>query len=156
MRIAVVQLSDIHFQVHSNVLISRLEKIIAAIQPTLQQVQAVAFAVTGDVAYSGNSQEYEIALEFFTKLKETVRETYPDIEVVFVFIPGNHDCNFESDGEVRSALLDGLAEKIATLDPAGEMVRKIAEIHDNFSRLRPASMARARFLRRIVSDTRQN
>lgn len=132
MRIAVLQLSDIHFQVNSNVLISRLDKIVAAIQPTLQQVQGSAFAVTGDVAYSGDPKEYEIALEFFAKLREAVRRTYPDIEVVFVFIPGNHDCNFGSDGEVRSALIDGLAEKIATLDPAGEIVRKIAEVQDNF------------------------
>ncbi len=132
MRIAVVQLSDIHFQVNSNVLPSRLDKIVAAIQPTLQQVECIAFAVTGDVAYSGNSQEYEVALEFFAKLREAVGKTYPGIEVLFVFIPGNHDCNFVSDGEVRSALLDGLAEKIATLDPAGEMARKIAEVQDNF------------------------
>ncbi len=132
MRIAVVQLSDIHFQVSSNVLISRLDKIVAAIQPTLQQVHGLAFAVTGDVAYSGSPQEYEVALDFFIKLRESVRKTYPDIQVVFVFIPGNHDCNFGPDGEVRSALLDGLAEKIATLDPAGGIVRKIAEVQDNF------------------------
>lgn len=132
MRFAVVQLSDIHFQVNSNVLVSRLDKIVAAIQPTLQQVQGIAFAVTGDVAYSGSLQEYEIALEFFARLRDAVRRAYPDIEVGFVFIPGNHDCDFGCDSEVRSALLDGLAEKISTLDPAGEIVRKIAEVQDNF------------------------
>lgn len=132
MRIAVVQLSDIHFQVGSNVLVSRLDKIVAAIQPTLQQVQGLAFAVTGDVAYSGSSQEYDIALEFFVNLREAVHRAYPEIEVAFVFIPGNHDCNLGSDGDVRSALLDGLSEKIATLDPAGEIACKIAEVQDNF------------------------
>lgn len=45
-RIAVVRLSDIHFQANSNVLVSRVEKISAAIRPTLQQVQGVVFVVT--------------------------------------------------------------------------------------------------------------
>ncbi len=132
MRVAIVQLSDIHFQVNSNILVSRSDKIIAAIQPTLQQVQGLAFAVTGDVAYSGSAREYEIAAGFFARLRDAIRKTYPDLPVVFVFIPGNHDCNFGSDGEVRSALLDGLAEKIATLDPAGEIARKVTEVQDNF------------------------
>src|ERR1019366_5909843 len=131
-RIAVVQLSDIHFQASSNVLVSRVEKIVAAIRPTLQQVQGLVFAVTGDVAYSGEAREYDVAFEFFTELKAAIAKADPALPVEFVFIPGNHDCNFRSDGEVRSALLAGLPEKIETLDPQGEIVRQVGAGHDDF------------------------
>jgi predicted MPP superfamily phosphohydrolase len=131
-RIAVVQLSDIHFQATSNVLISRVDRIVAAIRPILQQVQGVVFATTGDIAYSGDDGEYAVASNFFTALKEAVAEAEPGTPAPFVFIPGNHDCNFRLAGEVRSALIEGLSEKIETLDPTGEITRQVGSVHDNF------------------------
>lgn len=131
MRVALVQLSDIHFQATSNIIVSRVEKLVAAMRPVLQQVEACIFAVTGDVANSGDPREYEIAAEFFTKLKEAVKES-DEMRVEFVFIPGNHDCNFRSAGEVRSALLDTLHQKIETLDPSGEIVQQVVGVHDDF------------------------
>lgn len=132
MRIAVVQLSDVHFQTASNVVISRWEKLGAALRPALQQAEACIFAITGDVAYSGDAREYEIAAEFFAKLKDSVKESDGEMPVEFVFIPGNHDCNFRSAGEVRSTLLESLHEKIETLDPSGEIVQQVVSVHSEF------------------------
>jgi len=120
MRIAVVHLSDIHFQVHSNPIISRAEKIVAALRPVLQDVGGVVFAVTGDVAFSGMKEEYEVASGFLISLRDATTQTDPHMPMEFVFIPGNHDCNFRSEGDARPALLEGVAAKIDALDPSGE------------------------------------
>jgi predicted MPP superfamily phosphohydrolase len=131
-RIAIVQLSDIHFQENSNVLTSRSEKIIAAIRPTLENVGGVVFAVTGDVACSGSQEEYRAAFDFFTGIKNRIQGSDAAMPVNFVFIPGNHDCDFRSAGDARPALLDALPTKIETLDPSGEIVRRMTEVQDNF------------------------
>jgi hypothetical protein len=131
MRIAIIHLSDIHFQASSNALVSRADRIIAAIRPILQGVQGLVFAVTGDVAFSGSQSEYQIAFDFFMNLR-TLIESEISMPVQFLFIPGNHDCNFGLGGDVRPALLETLSGKIETLDPSGEIVGKIAAVQDNF------------------------
>ena len=131
MRIAIIHLSDIHFQASSNALVSRADRIVAAIRPTLQGVQGLVVAVTGDVAFSGSQSEYQIAFDFFRNL-QTLMESEISMPVQFLFIPGNHDCNFGSGGDVRPALLETLSGKIETLDPSGEMVGEIAAVQDNF------------------------
>ena len=50
----------------------------------------------------------------------------------FVLIPGNHDCNFRGEGDARPALLEGVASKIDTLDPGGELVSRVTDVQDEF------------------------
>lgn len=132
MRFAIIQLSDIHFRATSNVLVSRLEKIIAAIRPTIEEVHGLVFAVTGDIAMSGSNDEYQVASNFFTRLRESILEIDPAFPIQFVFIPGNHDCDFRSANDLRPALSEGLSSKIATLDPRGEIVQRMIEVQKNF------------------------
>jgi predicted MPP superfamily phosphohydrolase len=131
-RIAVVQLSDIHFKANSNILTSRSEKIVAAIRPTLENVGAVVFAVTGDVAFSGSQDEYQLGSNFFAGIRTAIQGSDAAMPVHFVFIPGNHDADFRSVGDARPALLGTLPAKIETLDPSGEIVGRMTEIQDNF------------------------
>lgn len=131
-KIAVVQLSDIHFKANSNVLIPRSEKVVAAIRPTLENVGAVIFAVTGDVASSGSQDEYHVASKFFASIRNAIQGIDAAMPAHFVFIPGNHDCDFRSVGDARPALLETLPAKIETLDPAGEIVGRVTEVQDNF------------------------
>ncbi len=63
-KIAIVQLSDIHFKANSNVVTSRTEKIVAALRPTLEAVDAVIFAISGDIANSGLQMNIKLRLIF--------------------------------------------------------------------------------------------
>ncbi len=49
--------------------------------------------VTGDIAQSGDKEQYEIATEFFRLLIKNINEN-GDKEVKLFFIPGNHDLKF--------------------------------------------------------------
>lgn len=131
-RIAVVQLSDIHFKVANNPVQTRKDKILAAIQPVLQGVDGLVFALTGDVAFSGCHEEYEVALGFFDDVKRAILKIDSALSVDFVVIPGNHDCNFRTQNDLRPALLENLSAKIETLDPEGEIVRQMVGVQDDF------------------------
>ena len=130
--IAVVQLSDIHFKVNSNVTISRSEKIVDAIRPILESVGVVIFAITGDIANSGTADEYKVASSFFANIRSAIQAGNGGMPVHFVFIPGNHDCDFALLGDARPALLEMLPAKIETLNPSGEIVGQMLEVQDGF------------------------
>lgn len=132
MRISIIHLSDIHFQAASNALRSRLEKLVAAIRPMLNTSEAAIIAVTGDISFSGEEEEYRVAFEFFSGVKTLLDGFYPEMPIEFVFIPGNHDCNFRDEGDARPALLQTLPGKIDDLDPAGEIVTRISDVQGNF------------------------
>jgi len=131
-RIAIVHLSDIHFRTSSNVLLARRDNLVAGLRPTLQEIDAVIFAVTGDIAFSGLEHEYDVAKLFFSELRNTLLALERVGSVHFVFIPGNHDCNFGRQGDLRPTLLEGIAKNIFDLDPSGEIVDSLAKVQDEF------------------------
>ncbi len=66
--------------------------------------------ITGDVAWSGQRQEYEQAERFFTELAETLglepREH-------FFLVPGNHDVDRGAIGPADGSIIDGLESQEA-------------------------------------------
>ena len=107
MKIAILHLSDIHFRSpdHPNPLLQRVDRIVAALRGLSEpRVDACFVAVTGDIAYSGDAREYEVALDFFSALRLALAEFSADLDR-FVFVPGNHDCNFDAHDSVRAAII---------------------------------------------------
>lgn len=47
--------------------------------------------VTGDVAYSGNTEEYAMAELFFEDIYDKIISRHNGLYVHFMFVPGNHD-----------------------------------------------------------------
>ena len=58
--------------------------------------EVIIFIVSGDIAQSGQAEEYEIAYNFFTEIQEYL-EKKKELRVLFFFVPGNHDCDFTDD-----------------------------------------------------------
>ena len=108
MRIAIVHLSDLHFTSDParNPVSDRTTKITSAVRSIVQEPLGACFiAVTGDVANTGQTSEYERALDFFTSLQDELREALSLDWIGVVVIPGNHDCNFANPSRVREALI---------------------------------------------------
>jgi predicted phosphodiesterase len=110
MRIIICHLSDIHFKFNEYNLLSDKEKNLSkAIRSSIESVSSrlvnkVFFVVTGDIAFSGKKEEYEIALDFMLKIQEEINEELNDINVDYIITPGNHDCNFSING-IRDRVL---------------------------------------------------
>ena len=96
MRITICHLSDIHFAVDGNTILEKQEKLCNAILQDALKKDIIIFIVSGDIAQSGQANEYGIAYNFFTEIQEYL-EKKKELRVLFFFVPGNHDCDFTDD-----------------------------------------------------------
>ena len=115
MPIGILHLSDIHFNDEEpNPVLDRTKQIADAFLSRLHEVAVPIVVVTGDIAFHGRADEYDLARRFLDELiadiaigKQLGREAIP-----LILIPGNHDCDFTTEHSVRRNLvarLDDLA-----------------------------------------------
>jgi 3',5'-cyclic AMP phosphodiesterase CpdA len=118
-KIALLHLSDIHFRTTNNYAATRAEHIARALGGIEAPFDSCIIAVSGDIAFSGRQEEYNVAYEFFDALRRSVSDLGRG-PVFEVFIPGNHDCSLP-DEEIRSRLHDvqGVLKDVAAANGTG-------------------------------------
>lgn len=133
MRLLLVQLSDIHFKTGSDPVLSRVQAIWAAIRSTGAPPDACLFLITGDIAWSGQEKEYDQASAFFRLFRNEITLDLKNTPVVFVAIPGNHDCFLPKEKlELRSVVV-AAAEKMDPLSAPDEGISlDLLSAQDNF------------------------
>ena len=105
MRILLVQLSDMHVRTSGNSLSEKGARIVSAIQNLEPDLEACILLFTGDIAFSGDADEYYVALGFIGQLQIDLRNAFPrHVPVYVAVIPGNHDCNFSEPVRARDLL----------------------------------------------------
>ena len=72
MRAVVLHLSDIHFKSKSDPITSRVEKIADTLNVCSDEECACFIVISGDIANSGATEEYSIASEFLSSLREQI------------------------------------------------------------------------------------
>lgn len=115
MTIVVLHLSDIHIRSARDPILEKGGKIAACIYSELNTASAVFVVVSGDIAYSGKSEQYKAATDFFISLRNSLLDE-KNIPVHFVFAPGNHDCDFSLHTAPRQLTLDAVRSKPELLD----------------------------------------
>jgi len=113
MKVLVIQVSDIHLKNQGNIATERISDIAKAVANVEVELRAVVIALSGDVAYSGAQDEYEVAKTCVVALKTQLESKFPDVPVFVLGVPGNHDCNFKEEKSARPILIDSIAK-----DPA--------------------------------------
>ena len=112
MKLLVLHLSDIHISSErfpDNPVLARRSLITAAVRSVFLNPDDVAgcvLMVTGDVAFAGRQDEYELATPFFRAIQQDLKELFPKCDHHTFFIPGNHDCDFDEDDQARQKLID--------------------------------------------------
>src|SRR5207245_3070999 len=97
---------------------ARLRPLAAAIASADPTCKDLVIVVSGDVAYHGLAEEYEVAKAFFEGLSFSIAEHSPGARVRYEMVPGNHDCYLpESDVNLRSALVVALGGTLQTDAP---------------------------------------
>src|SRR5271157_4509088 len=105
MELAILHLSDIHLTSAHDIVLTRASKIRDALHGAVPGATACVVLLSGDIAYSGKQLEYEIAYSFFEQLKAELLKL-PLLQTVhLVSVPGNHDCDFDGESDVREYLL---------------------------------------------------
>jgi len=106
MRICLLHLSDLHVKEEGNVVSERIEKIGNAIQEYVLGSEHLFIVVAGDIAFSGDKKEYAVAEGLFGRLWGKLKGMNKQLELHYVIVPGNHDCNLRLDSEARRLLIN--------------------------------------------------
>ena len=123
-----LHISDVHLGLGEGP--KPVAKVMAAVRGLNCEPSCVILALTGDMAYSGKSAEYEIVWEYFSQLQELVKGEF-DCECHIVVCPGNHDCDFPEDRAVRSLVVEKIRSTSALPDSQG-MVDECTRVQDAF------------------------
>jgi predicted MPP superfamily phosphohydrolase len=124
MAFGVLHLSDIHFRENETEIQERASAVRAAVQSRCTGLSSIIVVFSGDLVYSGKQSQYNIASVFIDHLMGQLR-TILGVEVMGpVIVPGNHDCDFETEGDVRPQLLAALPNRLENLDPEGQTCSK--------------------------------
>lgn len=99
MDLIIAHLTDIHIKEETDldILADRTDSIVGAIAETIRNAKetVLLICVTGDITYSGTEEQYAIAELFFDDIYEKISNRYNNLDIHFVFVAGNHDCDFE-------------------------------------------------------------
>ena len=111
MEIVIAHITDIHFKQESdlNTLRKRINSIVGAILETIRKANEtmLLICVTGDIAYSGTEEQYIMAETFFDEIYNKITERREGLSAYFVFVPGNHDCDFDDiSNTVRTTIIN--------------------------------------------------
>lgn len=107
MKINLIHLSDLHIsdEKSKNPIFQRTEKIVAAFNSIVQETSNCFVVVSGDITISGKTEEFSNAIDFFNSLLMNFEKRLPNCDVKFLFTPGNHDCDFNSENVTRDQIL---------------------------------------------------
>ncbi|TYB30553.1 MAG: hypothetical protein FXF47_08645 [Candidatus Mcinerneyibacterium aminivorans] len=111
MGLTLVHLGDIHFKEENNYIINNSDMFSNYLINEIDQPKKVLFLITGDISFSGKEEEYEIAHKYFKNVEKKLIQKVASLEIVdFVFVPGNHDCNFNLSSGSRDKHVEGIKE----------------------------------------------
>ena len=107
MKLLLLHLSDIHIvaQRNDNPILNRTKEIASAVCSISPRCNACISIVSGDIAFSGKTDEYSLAKEFFDQLEKDISHRIKDCSYYLFLVPGNHDCDFSISDSIRDMVV---------------------------------------------------
>lgn len=104
MTAVVLHLSDIHIKTAQDPILKRQADIARSVYPFLPPAQHVFIVVSGDISYSGLSDQFDLSAEFLEQIRGVIKKE-KDVPVTFILVPGNHDCDFNRNSSARKLMV---------------------------------------------------
>ncbi len=108
MKIGILHLTDLHIKSEKNFAIDRLNKLISAIRIDFNNLKYIYVVISGDIIDKGIIKNYPIVSVFLDNLKTQLNETVNIDNVKFIITPGNHDCDFKEENQLRRVIIQSL------------------------------------------------
>lgn len=115
MTAVVLHLSDIHIRSCEDWVLDKATSIAACVYSYLPDATVVFIIVSGDIAFSGKTDQYAEAETFFRAI-QTAIAAEKQLPVHFVLSAGNHDCDFALSNKTRTLALNGVRADPAQFD----------------------------------------
>ena len=71
--ISIIHLSDIHFKKEKNSILEKEVKLFDSIKNECSNCKYIFIVITGDIAFSGLKEEFDIAKKFFMNLERKIK-----------------------------------------------------------------------------------
>lgn len=109
MKVAIIQISDIHLAGAKDFIISRMRHIAKSARTVTDSCDRIIMAIAGDIADKGKLEEYAEALSFFKQLEKEILQNNDTVKNIdYIPVPGNHDCALSDIEPVRDALISSV------------------------------------------------
>ena len=106
----ILHISDIHIKTGDEDILNQSEAIASCTYEYLPYIQYVFIVISGDISFSGQTDQFEYAAMFLGDIKNKIIEENNDVKVEFIITPGNHDCDFTEDSETRKIVIDSITK----------------------------------------------
>lgn len=131
-KLAVLHLSDMHVKSDRDLCLDFAGVIAGKCYEHVRSADGVLIVVTGDVAYSGQEDQYKIVGGFLSILAENLeKESGKNVSIAMV--PGNHDCQLLPEKTSRGVLIRSIMDSPALANDE-EMVQQCSSVQDAFMR----------------------
>ena len=130
-KLTLLHLSDIHIKSVDTLDDKTVEAIVRALRPHVRNPeQPVGIVLSGDIAFSGLKEQYEIVQEFLEQLIDQIKREGAG-SVFVITAPGNHDCCYAKDDDTRDFIIDGInGRSAASAKSIGEVTACQANYFD--------------------------
>ncbi|MDC2028483.1 metallophosphoesterase family protein, partial [Bacteroides thetaiotaomicron] len=129
MNIGIIHLTDLHIGSSNNQYSGKISEIVKAIKGDLLDVAVIYLVVTGDVVNRGSG--FKEAEVFLDKLKNSLARFFNGIDVKYIIVPGNHDCNFTQSNQVRDIIVNSIQ---TTQLSDNSVIESCLKVQDDFWR----------------------
>lgn len=117
MKVAIIQLSDIHISSERDWIISRAKHFIAAAKGVVNECQKVILVISGDIANTGQVKEYQAASQFLNTIEAGLKVENGCLgNFEYIMVPGNHDCYLPKDEKNEKSIREALIPTVRDTD----------------------------------------
>lgn len=112
MKIVFLQLSDLHLQDSHGIHPAKVQAIVDSIS-LFAPFQGIVIILSGDIAATGQANQYKIAAVFLGRLTSALKRKYSltDKNAKILIVPGNHDINWGGESRLDSSKIHAFTEE---------------------------------------------
>lgn len=115
MKVLLVHITDIHVKKNTN-LDLYTNSFCRTILNQSHDITKIYFIISGDLVFSGKNEEFLIFDKYLNSWKMLINSEKPAIEFKFIIVPGNHDCNFDKNNQIRDKILPLISYEFIGVD----------------------------------------
>lgn len=107
MKFLFVSIGDLHIENNKTIDTKKRQKLSDLINSKISKHSHLIIVCNGDIINSGTEEEYLFALDFLTDIQSDIEELNSEVDISYVFSPGNHDCDISD----QSGLVEAINKK---------------------------------------------
>lgn len=123
MEIGLIHLTDLHLETETNIT-NKIESLCSVIKNELSVANKKYLVISGDIVNHGEARQYK-------KAKEILKKILNDGNIdKLIMVPGNHDCNFNYDNQIRRNSINNIDYN--TLGDDGSVIKQAIKVQKDF------------------------